>query len=150
MASGQPGINGTRVFFGGLLAGLVMNGIDWATNTYWLARDWAVTMHDRNIEALDVSGTESFIKFFALDIAFGLIAVFTYAAMRPRFGAGPTTAVAAGVSLFLFLALSNLGLQMSGFFSMDMYLKASAAELVSILAGTFAGAWLYKEREYYA
>ncbi len=54
------------------------------------------------------------------------------------------------VPVILFMALSMLGLEMSGFFSLDMYLKSSAGEFVSILAGTMAGAWMYKESDIYS
>ena len=144
------GINGTRVFLGGLVAGAIMYGVDVATNTYVLARDWAITLSERSIDLNISTDTMAVIKFIALDLAFGLIAVFTYAAMRPRFGPGPKAAFAAAMTLFLFMALSMLGLQMSGFFSMGMYLKSSAGEFVSILAGTMAGAWMYKEDDLYS
>lgn len=77
---------------------------------------------------------------------FGLLAVFLYAACRPRFGPGPWTAVIAGATVFLtvgvviLLTLNDLGL-LTG---RRLWIAAGWTLAESIIAA-LAGAWLYRE-----
>jgi hypothetical protein len=42
--------------------------------------------------------------FVILDFIYGIVLVYLYAAIRPRFGAGPSTAVQAGILMWLIAA----------------------------------------------
>jgi hypothetical protein len=75
----------------------------------------------------------------------GILIVWTYAAIRPRLGAGPKTAVIAGLIPFIGVALILLGFTQAGFFSMALFLKGSLASLITISVGAVVGAWVYKE-----
>jgi hypothetical protein len=75
----------------------------------------------------------------------GIVAVWTYAAIRPRFGPGAKTAAYAGAVLWLAIFLVMFGLTRAGMFPMGVSLKYGLMALVTNVVGTIAGAWAYKE-----
>lgn len=135
-----------KVIAGGILAGVVMNGIDYVSNNFILARDWQNVAHLRNIDLTRMGGPAAIATWASVDMLFGFLVTFTYAAIRPRFGLGPATATVAAFMIFLAWALVMATLAGS-FFSWDVYIRTTALELVSMLAGGLAGAWVYSEAD---
>jgi len=73
-------INWGRVIGGGLLAGLVINVVEFLVNGLWLAADWGAAM-----KALGMSGeygTAQVVVFNLWGFAMGIFAVWLYAAIR--------------------------------------------------------------------
>ncbi|MFQ5652668.1 MAG: hypothetical protein ACE5IY_22270 [bacterium] len=70
-----------------------------------------------------------------------------YAAIRPRFGAGPRTAIISGVACWVLLELLGFaGSSIStGMYPGRMVLTAIIGSLVYFPVAAVAGAWLYKE-----
>src|SRR5437899_12922523 len=94
-------INWGRVVLGGLLAGVVLNIVDWLTYGVWLKADMAAAM-----QALGKApgAMDSAVPLWvALDFVSGIGLLWGYAAIRPRFGAGLMTAVSAVLAVRLFL-----------------------------------------------
>jgi hypothetical protein len=88
-------INWARVFLGGVLAGVIINVFEIAWSGFVLAKQWHAAM-----SALGHPLPSAAIWIFALEaLGMGIAAVWLYAAIRPRFGAGLKTAVAAGLAL---------------------------------------------------
>jgi hypothetical protein len=78
----------------------------------------------------------------------GIAAVWLYAAIRPRYGAGPKTAIRAGlVTWAVAVFLANLGNYPLGLFPTRLLVISSIVALVEIVVATLVGAWLYKEEE---
>lgn len=87
-------INTRKVIIGGLIAGVVLNVIDTIV--------FGVVLKDQNAAAMTAMNrpamTNAQIPWFVfLDFVVGVFLVWLYAAMRPRFGAGPGTAVKVGI-----------------------------------------------------
>ena len=138
------GINLRRVILGGFVAGLVANAFDFVITSYLMAAEFAAML-----ARLDVgeSATQSWIWVFAVaDFIWGFLLVFTYAAVRPRFGAGPRTAIISGVLLWSAFAIAVLILMAIGLHTLASYVKSSALYLLSALVSSLAGAALYKEK----
>jgi hypothetical protein len=137
-------INIARVIGGGLLAGLVINVCEFLVNGLWLAKDWADAM-----KALGKAGgsTPQMIVVFNLwGFAMGLLVVWLYAAMRPRFGAGPRTALYAALAVwFGGYLLSMLPPLMMGMFPARLMLIGIGVGLVEVIAGGNLGARIYRE-----
>ena len=138
-------INTGKVVAGGLLAGLVANAFDFVTNTYLLAPDWQAfaTAHNMDPAAM-TSGTVAG-TWVAVDFLYGVLLVLTYAAIRPRFGAGVKTAVYAGLLVYAGVTMVVFGFTVMGLLTMSMFVKGSIASIVSTLAASVAGAAVYKE-----
>src|SRR2546428_3715713 len=79
-------INLMKVLIGGLIAGVVLNIIDSVLFGYLLKDQMAAAMASINRPAM----TNAQIPWFVvLDLVAGVFLVWLYAAIRPRFGAGP-------------------------------------------------------------
>jgi hypothetical protein len=85
-------INGLRVLAGGLLAGVVINVCEYVVNGVFLKDRWAAAMRDLHKSA-EYSSIEM-ASFLVWGFMVGLFAVWLYAAIRPRYGAGSKTALA--------------------------------------------------------
>lgn len=138
-------INQGKVLVGGLLAGLVFNIVDVVTGLTILQTDMKVMVDRLHLDPAVLSDPMKMLPWILIDFMMGVLVVWTYAAMRPRFGAGPVTAVKAGGVLWLGVSLIMLGFVTMGVFTMDLYVKQSLASLASVLLGSMAGASIYKE-----
>jgi len=96
-------INWGRVIAGGLIAGLVLNVVDWLTYGVWLKPDLdaAMAAMGRPAGAMD----KAIPIFVLVDFLYGIGLLWLYAAIRPRYGPGPKTAVIAGLALWVFAGL---------------------------------------------
>src|SRR5437667_447856 len=83
-------INMGRVVIGGLLAGLIINVSEFILNGVVLAADFNVAMAALNRPPVSTSMIACFV---VLAFGIGFMAVWVYAAIRPRFGPGMSTAV---------------------------------------------------------
>jgi len=96
-------INWGRVVVGGLLAGVVLNIVDFVFFgvIMKLAIDAAMQALGKRPGAMD-----SLVPLFVvLDFVYGIGVLWVYAAIRPRFGAGAKKAVIAGVAVWFFAGL---------------------------------------------
>ena len=87
------------------------------------------------------------IGFDLLGIVTGIVAIWIYAAIRPRLGAGLKTAIYAGVVVWILGTLvPNASFMYVGdLFSKHLTLYTTLGGLVEVVVGTIAGAALYKE-----
>jgi hypothetical protein len=133
----------SRVILGGVVAGIIINVFEFVLNGIVLADRWTNLMTSINRPPL---GTVHVIAFNLLGFARGIAAVWTYAAIRPRFGAGPKTAVSAALLTWITAyVLGNATLTITSIFSMSMTLTLAIVALVQIIVATVAGAYFYKE-----
>ncbi len=88
-------INLKGVIIGGLVAGVVLNIIDFVLFTVILKNQMAAMMQAMGKPATMATGTIAWFTF--VDFLFGIFLVWVYAAVRPRYGAGPATAIKAGL-----------------------------------------------------
>jgi hypothetical protein len=74
------------------------------------------------------------------------VAVWTYAAIRPRFGGGPKTALYAALLTWVTgYVLVDITPTIMGVFPMSMTWMLIGVGLLEIVLATLAGAWLYRE-----
>lgn len=135
-------INWGRVLLGGLVAGLVINLVEYVFNTYVMA-----AQNDAAMKALGVTLPPNAIPLFVLNgFLLGIAAIWLYAAARPRYGASAETAAITAVGVWVIgYALPNFGFGASGIFPVRLLCIASLVGLVEIIVASIAGAALYKE-----
>jgi hypothetical protein len=136
-------INTGRLVLGGLVAGVVANGLDYVINEFLMKEEGADMAQRLNLSR-DALASSMYV-WIAIDFLWGLLLVFTYAAIRPRFGAGPKTAMISGFTLWFAVCIMFAGLTSMGIFTQQGFIKYSALTLVSALAASLAGAKLYQE-----
>ena len=136
-------INIGRVIMGGLLAGLIINIFEYVLNGVVLHDQWEALVAAHN---LPIMGMNEIIWFNVWGFALGIVAVFTYAAIRPRFGAGAKTAVFAALLTWVTAYVFCDGMPtIVGLFPLQLMLTLVGVGLIEIIVATIAGAWLYKE-----
>jgi hypothetical protein len=138
-------INTRRVIIGGIIAGVICFVGDGVVHGILLRDRWAQIMTTLGKGSIEV-GSQHPGYFLAYDLLKGLIAIWLYAAARPRFGPGPATALLAAVTVWLLvIPVPTIGLLPMAFFSAGFAVLWSVYGFFPILVGTMAGAWLYRE-----
>lgn len=138
-------INTGKVIAGGLLAGLVFNALDMTANFTLFAKDNEEMIRRLNLNPAAATDFSYAVPWIVADFVFGLLVVFTYAGFRPRFGAGPKTALVAGLVPWLAVTAVMTGFTGIGVFTQDMMIKGSLFALVNTAIGSVIGAWVYTE-----
>ena len=137
-------INVSRWILGGIVAGLVADILGHIVDGVILAPQWA-----NGTKSLGHSefSPNQWIWFNVLGLIGGIVAIWIYAGFRPRFGAGPTTAIYAGVAVWVLgVLLPNLSFVVfGGLFSKHLALYTTLGGIVEYVAGTVGGAALCKE-----
>jgi hypothetical protein len=139
-------INMTRVLLGGLVAGLIINVFESVFNLFVVGNQTAAAMR-----ALGKSGEFSggqIAVFIVMGFVIGILTVRLYAAIRPRHGAGPKTAIRAGLAMWVIgNLLPNTGIIVMDLFPLNLMIAGMAVGLCEIVLAALAGAALYKEEE---
>jgi hypothetical protein len=137
-------INVGRLIVGGIVAGIAIDLLDYLVDGVWLAPRWASDM-----ALLGKTGFSpvQIILFNVIGILTGLAAIWVYAAIRPRFGAGVKTAIIAGVAVwFIGVFLPNVSfMHVAHLFSNHLTLYTTLGGFVEVVFGTLAGASVYRE-----
>ena len=137
--------NWRLVFLGGLLAGIVMNILGFVALALYLSNLWNPALEALNPAFRETIGFQTFWAVFYLVL--GILAVWLYSAIRPRYGSGPQTAFLAG---FIFWVLSGLSFALVlgsfGLFPVSLLVMDSITHLVMYVVAALTGAWVYKEQ----
>jgi len=137
-------INVGRLILGGIVAGIVVDIVDYPIDGVLLAPMWNNQLSTWG--RAPFSGTQM-AWFMGLGLIIGIVSVCLYAGFRPRFGPGVKTAIYAGFAAWILsTAVPNVALMwVTHFFSGHLTLYTSLGALVEIVIGTICGAALYKE-----
>lgn len=138
-------INTGKVITGGLLAGLVFNVLDFLNNYLVVGEDFRANATRLGIDPGMAESTPGIVTWVVIDFLMGILIVWTYAAIRPRFGAGPKTAIMAGLVPYLAITMVTYGLTNGGLLTTALWAKMAVLTLVITSVGAVAGAWAYKE-----
>ena len=84
---------------------------------------------------------------FALNIVAGIWAVWLYAAVRPRYGAGSKAAAIVGFSWWLIATIATWQWVDLGFIRLRDLVGLMIASLPALIAVTMVGAWSYQQKE---
>jgi hypothetical protein len=133
------------VILGGLLAGLVINVIAYLVDGVILQSNWADALKTVG-HAPAFSGGE-LAAFLIIGFLTGIFTIWLYAAIRPRYGAGPNAAVCAGIAVWVIgTLLPILGPMVIHMYSRHLMAYDTLAGLIEVVLGAVAGAWLCKEQ----
>jgi len=139
-------INLARWIGGGLVAGIVFNLLEGVTNGAILGQQWKDWAAKMAAVTQQPTPSEGMVFWTVLGFALGLVAVWLYASMRPRFGPGPITALKVGFVLWIiYWPLVDLQHAALGIVPMKMLVIGSVGGLIASLGATLAGAAIYRE-----
>ena len=134
-------INIGKLIVGGIAAGVVLNIGDYVINELILKESFAAVMTARNVapESMNLA------TLVVLDFAMALLLVFTYAAIRTRFGAGPKTAIVAGLIVVMIANVQAAYFVGMGMFTWDVWMPAAALSTGNVVIASLVGGALYSE-----
>lgn len=137
-------INWKRVLLGGVVAGVIIDVVEWILHGVVLGPEWRQVMQQLGRPLEETAGRIVFYS--VLGLVYGIVAIWAYASIRPRYGPGPKTALYAGLGIWLLgYCLPTLTWVPMGLFPGHLVAFAIVVGLVEILLATEAGAWLYQE-----
>ena len=136
-------INFGRVLIGGLVAGLILNVGEFLLNDIVLGAQMKTWLAAHNFQE---PATGFMIVAVLGTLVLGIVMVLGYAAIRPRFGAGPKTAVIAALFAWfgIYLYSGTINGILFGIPTATL-LTGIGWGLVEYIVATLAGAALYKE-----
>jgi hypothetical protein len=137
-------INIGRWFLGGIVGGIAVDFLSYVVDGVILAPRWAHDMSRLGRPALTAT---QLVWFNVIGFALGMLAVWVYVAIRPRFGPGMRTAICAGIAVWVASSLlPNASLMWAtGLFNNHLTLYTTAGALIELVVGTVAGASVYRE-----
>jgi len=139
-------INTNKVLIGGIAAGVVMNIIDFISYSYILGARMKAASDAFKPGLSDQMMTNSaMISNIVMDLVLGILLVWTYAAIRPRFGPGVKTAVYAAVLFWLLAGIFLSGYLHMGMMSSGLWWSFAIIGLINFLVSAWVGARLYSE-----
>ena len=139
-------INKGRVLLGGLLAGLVFLIIHTVIHLAILGEQWTKAMSELN-KPLPPENVSAAVAFVVTMFLVGISIVWLYAAIRPRYGPGPKTAVYAGLAVWFIFGLLGFGHSMICMDLLPCNLLGTGVGLglVECVVVALLGGWVYKE-----
>ena len=139
-------INASKVVVGGLVAGVVANIVGYVGFGMMLGPRFeaeAVAVAPA-LAGRAMTGTAIATQVVSSFVV-GILLVWLYAAIRPRFGPGPKTAVIAAMVVWLCGFLFHIDWLIAGLASTTTYGLATVAGLAQILPAAWVGGMMYKE-----
>jgi len=137
-------INFGRVILGGIVAGIVGDILGYVVDGFILAPQWAAGMKALGRAEFSVSQN---VGFNIVGLVYGILVVWLYAEFRSRYGAGPKTAICAGLAVWVAgVLLPNATVMwVAGLFPTNLAVMTTGAAIVEYAVAALAGAALYKE-----
>lgn len=133
-----------RVVLGGLVAAVIVNAFE-AAFAFLMRSDWEAAIQRLGIRPAPGPATGLPI---AWSFVVGIVSVWLYAAIRPRYGPGAGTAVRAALAVWALSSLSfAIALGSLGFLPPRLAASMSVWSLVEVIVAMLAGSFLYRERE---
>jgi hypothetical protein len=139
-------INTQKVVVGGIVAGVVMIVIDFISNKFILgARMIAESDAFKPGLADQMMKGPAVITNIVMSLILGIALVWTYAAIRPRFGPGLKTATYVAVLFWILAGIFYSGYLHMGMMSAGLWWSFAFVGLVNFFLSAWAGAKLYSE-----
>lgn len=136
-------VNTGKLLAGGLAAGVVINVVEAIMNLSVLAGPTEDMLAALNIDPVAGAAMGLFV---VISFLLGILIVWTYAAIRPRYGPGPVTAMKAGLAVWVaFYLFGTAAPVLMGMMTVGFYVVIMAYSLVMMLAAAYVGGMIYKE-----
>jgi hypothetical protein len=139
-------INTQKVVVGGIVAGVVMTVIGFVSNMFILgARMKAESDAFKPGMADQMMQGPAIITNIVMNLILGIALVWTYAAIRPRFGPGLKTATYVAALFWLLASIFYSGYMHMGMMSAGLWWSFAFVGLVNFFLSAWAGARVYSE-----
>jgi hypothetical protein len=136
----MPKTKWTCVIVGGLLAGVVINAGEWLVHGVLLDRRWTAAFatlgtHHPGWSEMIIPG----------NFLVGVVTVWIYARLRPRYGPGPRTALRAGLATWIiFWVIPTMAIVQLDLFPNQLLFLVIAGGVINAHLAALLGAWVYR------
>ena len=150
-------IDTRKVIVGGVAAGAVMGAFDFV-NGFLLAgqREAALSAFNpevaakitqlQGLEGISFNTFVSLIAFWVVSrLGLGTLFAWTYASMRPRYGAGPKTAALAAIPYWSLLTMINAAMAFAGIYPWSFFALGSALTAIEFTIEASVAGYFYAE-----
>ncbi|MFZ2508232.1 MAG: hypothetical protein WAW79_07155 [Steroidobacteraceae bacterium] len=138
-------INWGRWLAGGLIASVIAFATDGFLHQRVIRGEWDALAAGLQIVMQEHSPL-AFVYFAIYELGRGFLALFAYLMMRERLGAGPKTAVWAGIVSWLAFSVAGPAQFIPlGLFNETLWIMAGGYQLVASILAAVAGAAVYRE-----
>jgi hypothetical protein len=142
----MPHVNRSRIVLGGIVAAIVLFIVSGIVNGAILGSAWQAWLEAMGSLNHAPAASAGMVIWAVVSLVFGVTGVWIYAGIRPRYGAGPKTALLAGLLLWLAGWLAPaLGQFALGAIPAYVTVVGCMGGLVGALLALLAGAAIYKE-----
>ncbi len=139
-------MNRQKIVIAGLVAGLVLNVLDFVSYSYIVGAQLASAMDAVNPSlSAAMSTSRAMATSIVIDFLMGIALVWLYAAMRPRYGAGPRNALMSAFFVWLISAFAFSMFHTMGMMGMHLWLLMACIAFVNLAIGALVGGRLYSE-----
>jgi len=136
-------INIVGVLKGGLAAGLIMNISEFILNLPVAGAQMEAELASHNLPPVS---TAAIATFTIVTFLLGIATVWLYAAIRPRLGPGPKTAMVAGLVVWALSYLyASVFFYMLGTQSLELVLLGVVWSAIEMIVASAVGGYLYTE-----
>ncbi|MGH9369134.1 MAG: hypothetical protein ACRD3M_15845 [Thermoanaerobaculia bacterium] len=135
-------INIGRVVLGGVVAAVIVN-LGEGLFGFLMKKDYEAAM-----QALNVRMEANVAMFLPIlwSLVVGILSIWLYAAIRPRYGPGRATAVRAALAVWAFTTVTfAIAMTCLGLFPAKLMAISTAWSLGEVIVAVLVGAWLYQE-----
>ena len=144
-------INYRRVLLGGFVAGLALIAAEFVVELLVLGNIPGLGSEQERVSLLGLSrlawGPANLVIQLLLPFLGSLLMVWVYAAIRPRFGPGPRTALIVSAAFLFYWMMLLIYFTNIGLFTLKMSIASFVDNLIVIPIAVLVGAWLYRENE---
>ena len=143
-------INRQKLLVGGIAAAVVLNIIDYLSNAVILAdriRADANAFKPGLGDQMAAMGASQIAVYVFFDLVIGFLLVWTYAAIRPRFGPGARTAAYVALLFFVFGLILSYGYKEAGQMSPGLWWSYMGIWFVNLMLASMVGGRVYSEEE---
>ena len=138
-------INTGRLVIGGIVAAVVLFVAGFIIHGAILGSQWMAWRQAGHMP-FAMSHAGEFVIWIIVSLVNGFAGLWIYAGIRPRYGAGPKTALLAGLMLWLAGGLTTaLGGFALGNLPQGIIIIGGSGRLIADLLAVLAGAYFYKE-----
>ncbi len=139
-------MNRQKVIVGGVVAGIILLVLDYVVGQHVLgpmSSSMAGAMSP--VLADTMNSKRAMFGGMGMDVLFGISIVWCYAAIRPRYGAGPKTGLCASAFVWFVGSIAYGSYYLNRLMSLEFFCIAGIIVLVEFLIAGYVGCRMYSE-----
>jgi hypothetical protein len=138
-------INMQRVVLGGLVSAVIVI-LSEGVFAFLMKEEWRTALAGLGLQVKP--GPAAYFP-IAWTFVVGILSIWLYAAIRPRYGPGAKTALRAALAIWAFSTVTfGFAFGSLGLFPLRLVVEMTIWSLAEVIVATLVGAWIYREEDF--